>query len=295
MERRSAPRHPCEADRGARGYYRDFGSTSEIKRALEHGFVYTGQYSGERQRSHGALPQSVHPWQFVVCSQNHDQVGNRAVGDRLTDTLDVDQLKLAAATILLSPFTPMLFMGEEYGETHPFQYFTSHGDPDLIEAVRKGRTEEFKAFGWSGDVPDPNELSTFQRSKLDVTERESQRGRQIEEFYRDLIRLRRENPALRHPEFSNIDAELASSDDSVVVLESEHGGHQVAIFLNYAQEPRDVAAPPGSWRVVLDSAKAANAVKANSSSSRDSYRAGDALHIAGSSVVMLERCSEVTA
>ena len=104
--------------------------------------------------------------QFVVCSQNHDQVGNRMLGDRLSATLSFEQQKLAAGAVLLSPFIPLLFMGEEYGETAPFQYFVSHSDPALIEAVRQGRREEFAAFAWQGEVPDPQDEATFRRSRL---------------------------------------------------------------------------------------------------------------------------------
>ena len=238
------------------GYYRDFGSVDDIRQALQFGFVYTGQHSPHRGRSHGAVPALVSPWQFVVCSQNHDQIGNRANGERLTSYLNLEQLKLASATVLLSPFTPMLFMGEEYGEEAHFQYFTSHGDPALIEAVRKGRAEEFQSFGWSAYVPDPHDSETFERSKLHVEQRAEEPGKSLDSFYHELIRLRRETPALQSADFSSVEAGQAGDDDTVISLRRWNGGHQALILLNFASCEQEVDLPPSdaSWRVVLCSA-----------------------------------------
>jgi maltooligosyltrehalose trehalohydrolase len=174
------------------GYYVDFNGLADLSRALQQGWRYAGDYSAFRRRHHGNSPRGLRPEQFVVCSQNHDQIGNRAAGDRLASSLAVDQLKLAAAAVLLSPFVPLLFMGEEYGETAPFPYFTSHSDLGLTEAVRRGRREEFAAFGHGYEVPDPQAESTFESAKLDRTYARTATGREIGEFYRDLIRLRNE-------------------------------------------------------------------------------------------------------
>ena len=149
-----------------RGYYEDFGEIWHLEKAFREGFVYSGRYSRFRKRRHGNSSKERPTYQFVVFSQSHDQVGNRMAGDRLTLTQSFEKLKLAAGTVILSPFVPLLFMGEEYGEIAPFQYFTSHSDNDLIEAVRKGRRDEFVAFEWEGDVPDPQAESTFLNSKL---------------------------------------------------------------------------------------------------------------------------------
>src|SRR6202790_1374279 len=148
------------------GYYADFEGITPLASTLRDGWYYSGQHSNYRKRRHGNSPRGLSPAKFVVCNQNHDQVGNRAAGERLTGLVSFEALKLAAGITLLSPFVPMLFMGEEYGEPAPFQYFTSHGDPELGEAVRRGRREEFAAFGWEGSVPDPQNEHTFSRSSL---------------------------------------------------------------------------------------------------------------------------------
>ncbi|CAH1001796.1 Malto-oligosyltrehalose trehalohydrolase [Neolewinella maritima] len=175
-----------------RGYYEDFGTLDQLAKALRDGYLYTGQYSAQRQRNFGASPQAagLQPSQFVVFLQNHDQVGNRMVGDRLLDTVGVDKYLLGAATYLLSPFTPMIFMGEEYGERNPFPYFVHHGDAPLIEAVRKGRAAEFAAFQQPGHtVPDPQAERTFQSAKLSWEEDE-----RIASFYRRALHLRAAAP-----------------------------------------------------------------------------------------------------
>ena len=185
-----------------RGYYRDFGELEHLARAMRTGYSYCGQYSPYRQRSHGDDPSEIAAEKFVVCCQNHDQVGNRMLGERLTRLTDLEGQKLAAAAVLLSPFVPMIFMGEELGETAPFLYFVSHGDPQLVEAVRAGRRAEFSDFidaaPSSGDAaapPDPQAEETFLRSRIDATRDPGPLG----ELYRELIALRRQRPALGRP------------------------------------------------------------------------------------------------
>lgn len=192
------------------GYYADFGTIQQLAHALQHGWIYEGNYSVFRGRRHGSSSRPVAAHQLVVCSQNHDQVGNRMLGERLTALLPFDALKLAAATILLSPFIPLLFMGEEYGETAPFLYFVSHGDAALIEAVRRGRREEFAAFAWRGEAPDPQDEQTFLRSRLHHASAHEGHHRVLFAFYRELIRLRTTIPAL---------ANLNKDDNQVTVLE----------------------------------------------------------------------------
>lgn len=171
-----------------KGYYEDFGSVEHVEQALSHGYVYTGQYSVHRQRNFGRFAAGAHTGQFVVFLQNHDQVGNRAQGDRLIHTLTEEQYLLAAGTYLLSPFVPLIFMGEEYGEERPFQYFVSHTDPSVVEAVRHGRTAEFAAFiGAAQGVPDPQAETTFRNSQLS-----HRRNDRVYEFYRACLRLRRQ-------------------------------------------------------------------------------------------------------
>jgi maltooligosyltrehalose trehalohydrolase len=148
------------------GYYADYVQRSTLVRAIERGFAYAGEYSAFRDRRHGALPTGLPPEAFVVCVQNHDQIGNRLRGDRLTTLVSPQAARLAAALLLLSPHVPLVFMGEEYGETRPFLYFTDHGDPALVDAVRKGRRAEFARFGWTEDPPDPQDVETMRRCVL---------------------------------------------------------------------------------------------------------------------------------
>jgi maltooligosyltrehalose trehalohydrolase len=179
--------------REAKGYYADFGSVAHLAAVLRDGWFYHGQYSKARRRRHGNSAAGIPCSHFVVFSQNHDQVGNRALGDRLSTLVDFEAQKLAAGLTLLSPFVPLLFMGEEYGEPSPFLYFTSHGDHDLIEAVRRGRSQEFSEFGWNGAIPDPQDETTFTNSRLQHRLRDSEPHRTLLRFYRELIRFRRAN------------------------------------------------------------------------------------------------------
>jgi maltooligosyltrehalose trehalohydrolase len=174
------------------GYYQDFGEVSQLAATRREGWFFRGQYSRFRQSRHGNSTRGLSPSHFVVCNQNHDQVGNRATGERLSALVDFESLKLAAGVTLLSPFVPLLFMGEEYSETAPFQYFTSHLDGALVEAVRRGRQEEFAAFGWQGVVPDPQDEATFRRSRLQHQLKEQEPHSTLRRFYKELIRLRRE-------------------------------------------------------------------------------------------------------
>ena len=148
------------------GYYQDYRAIEDLAGCYREGFLYAGKYSKFRQKHYGNSSKEIPAKRFVVFAQNHDQVGNRPVGDRLSQLVSIDRLKLLAGTVLLSPFLPMLFMGEEYGESAPFQYFVSHEDRALSEAVHRGRKEEFARFGWLGDIPDPQAETTFLDCKL---------------------------------------------------------------------------------------------------------------------------------
>ena len=200
------------------GYYVDFGTIEVLDKALTGAFVHDGGLSTFRGVPWGApVPAQLGGHSFVVCAQNHDQVGNRAIGDRPSRVLSDGQLAIEAAVILAGPFTPMLFMGEEWGARTPFQFFTSFSDPELGEAVREGRTREFGSHGWdvlyggSVEVPNPQDAATFEASKLDWAEAEEPAGARLLEFYRRLIRLRREVP------------EIASDDRSLTGLDHDPG------------------------------------------------------------------------
>ncbi|HSJ15492.1 MAG TPA: malto-oligosyltrehalose trehalohydrolase [Longimicrobiales bacterium] len=213
------------------GYYADFGDIGQLARAYRQGYVFTGEYSRYRQRRHGAPVPDIHPSQFVVYAQNHDQVGNRMEGDRLPRNAAPAQLRLAAAATLLSPFTPMLFMGEEYGERRPFPYFVSHGDADLVEAVRAGRSAEFAAFAWKGRPPDPQAESTFESAVLDWEARDRDGHREMLALHRRLLELRRAAPAIRG---IRADAHVIG-DDVVVVRRADERGAS-ALLLNFADD-----------------------------------------------------------
>ena len=194
------------------GYYEDFDGIVDLALAFGEGFVYAGQYPKFRKRRHGSSPQGLAGERFVVFAQNHDQVGNRKAGDRLTSVASFEQLKMAAAAVLLSPYVPLLFMGEDYGETAPFQYFVSHSDPAIVDAVRKGRAEEFADFRWSGDLPDPQDERTFLRSKLSWDLRQKGNHRILLDFHKELFRLRREVRALRRLDRNSQEVHLLAEE-----------------------------------------------------------------------------------
>jgi maltooligosyltrehalose trehalohydrolase len=177
------------------GYYEDFGSLVMLGKALRQAWVYDGEWSAHRQKTRGGQAAGLPAHTFVIALQNHDQVGNRATGDRLGASIAEGALKAAAALLLTAPFTPLLFQGEEWAASSPFQYFTDHADPELGRAVREGRRREFAAFGWDPDlVPDPQDPATFDRSKLVWRELDEPFHRRMLDWYRGLIRLRRRLP-----------------------------------------------------------------------------------------------------
>ncbi len=236
------------------GYYADFGELDHLVKAFRDGLAYAGGYSRFRQRRHGNSSREVSASKFVVFAQNHDQIGNRMLGERLSQRVAMDGLKLIASLVLLSPFIPMLFMGEEYGEVAPFQYFVSHSDPGLIEAVRKGRREEFAAFAWQGEPLDPQSEETFRRCQLDHALKSKGQHRLLYAFYRELIRLRKTLPAL---------AVLSKEQMQVIGLEKEqalfvrrwNAGDQAVIAFNLSGEQTMVTLPIpiGRWQKILDS------------------------------------------
>ncbi|MBF0433244.1 MAG: malto-oligosyltrehalose trehalohydrolase, partial [Fibrobacteria bacterium] len=178
------------------GYYQDYGRLEDFKKAYKEGFVYTGNYSPFRGHSYGSCSKKLPGQTFVVYTQNHDQVGNRPQGERLASLVDFEAQKMAAAACLLSPYLPMLFMGEEYGETNPFLYFIHHGDERLAQAVKNGRIREFKSSKVKGTPPDPRLESSFTHSILDWSKRQKGQHKTLLHFYRFLITLRKSHPAL---------------------------------------------------------------------------------------------------
>lgn len=237
------------------GYYQDFGSIHDLAKACREGFVYSGQYSAFRRHSQGSSSADAPGYQFVVFGQNHDQVGNRAQGERLSQLVCFETLKLVAGITLLSPFLPLLFMGEEYGELSPFQYFVSHGDTDLVERVRQGRRKEFERFAWQGNVPDPASPDTFMRSKLHWGEREHGQHRILLSFYAELLRLRKSISALSNPSKAMSKVEVFEPD--ALIVERWHNQDRVVIFYNFGASPISVCYSllSGTWERKLDSSE----------------------------------------
>ena len=231
------------------GYYADFRGLEDVATALREGYVYQGQYSPYRGRRHGRPPVGVGAHQIVVCSQNHDQVGNRAQGERLSMLLGVPQLKAIAAITLLSPFVPLLFQGEEWGAQTPFLYFTDHENDELGRLVAEGRAREFSGFRWQGAVPNPQELETFARSKLNWSELEEPPHAEILEWYRQLIHLRHANRS-RQDRRGRIKAAV-NADPKAGSLRFVHG--EVLCAFNFAATPQRVRMPIGEWHLALRS------------------------------------------
>ncbi|MCB2155798.1 malto-oligosyltrehalose trehalohydrolase [bacterium] len=235
------------------GYYMDFHSPAQFAKALSTGYVYTGDHSEFRNHNHGRPPIGRPGRQFVVCVQNHDQVGNRATGERFSHLLTHEGRKLAAGCMLISPFVPMLFMGEEYAEDAPFLYFVNHSDANLIEAVRNGRREEFESFDWQGEVPDPQAEETFELSKLNWKLRGKGEHKLLLDFYRELIALRRGLPALSNLEKESVETTLHGD---VVEMTRLQGTSCVKVLFNFSQksEAISIERAPGRWMRRLDSA-----------------------------------------
>ncbi|MAY98585.1 MAG: malto-oligosyltrehalose trehalohydrolase [Nocardioides sp.] len=202
------------------GYYADFEPLSALQKVVERGFFHDGTFSSFRDRDHGVPVDTEHTatWRFVVCSQNHDQVGNRARGDRVTEVLDEDQLGCAAMLVLLGPFTPMLFQGEEWAASTPFAFFTSHPEPELGRAPAEGRLAEFERMGWDpAVVPDPQDPETFKRSRLDWDEAQGGRHARVLALYRALGALRRARPELTDPSFAATRCEVDEASRLVLL------------------------------------------------------------------------------
>jgi maltooligosyltrehalose trehalohydrolase len=226
-------------DRG--GYYSDFGSLADLAKSIREVFVYDGRYSPYRDRIHGRPVPNLPASRFLGYSQNHDQVGNRAKGDRLSSIVASGRAKIAAALVLTAPFVPMLFQGEEWAASSPFQFFTNH-NPELGKLVSAGRRKEFAAFGWNpADIPDPQSPATFQRSKLNWDERSQPLHAAMLDWYRRLIALRRSTPGLTDPDLAHTHVRF-NEDDHWLVMERG----SVTIAFSLAPQPIQLEVQPGS-------------------------------------------------
>ncbi len=236
------------------GYYCDFGSVSHLAESLREGYVLTGGYSVFRRRRHGASAADRPADQFVVFTQNHDQVGNRLRGDRLSALVPFPALKLAAGVMILSPYIPMLFMGEEYGEDSPFLYFVSHGDPDLVAAVREGRRNEFPEF-FKDTLPDPQAESTFDMSRLNWALRHRGRHGLLLDVYRSLLQLRKESAAC---DCEYNDTWVRSCpDQQILIMLRGRGMNRMVVLMHFSNGNRrhQTAFPPGVWKKKWDSSE----------------------------------------
>ncbi len=230
------------------GYYVDFGALECLADVFQEVFWHAGTFSTFRGHTHGRPVdrERIPGHRFVAYLQNHDQIGNRAAGDRLSDTVDDRLLKVGVTLLFTGPFTPMLFMGEEWAAGTPWQFFTSHPEPDLARAVVDGRRAEFATHGWSTDVevPDPQDPATFARSKLDWSELVHRRHRDMLDFYRQLIRLRKARPELSDP---HLDQVRVICGDQYLTLERGPS----AVVCNFAPDKRRVALSSAPRNVLL--------------------------------------------
>ncbi len=232
------------------GYYADFGSLADVATALRETFVYAGRCSAFRGRSHGRPATDVAGHSFVGCLQNHDQIGNRDRGERSTHLMSRERLMIGAALVLTAPFVPMLFQGEEWGASSPFQYFTAHEDPRLARRVREGRRHEFVRFDWDpDDVPDPQAEGTFVRSRLDWSELARPLHADLLEWYRALIHLRRQTPALTDGQREAVGVRF---DEAARWLVIERGPVTVACNLA-GRSQRVLLAAPRAGEILLAS------------------------------------------
>ena len=224
------------------GYYADFDSLAALGKVWEEGFFHTGTHSSFRGRSHGErIDRRTPTWRLVVCSDNHDQIGNRADGHRLSQMLDQRMLQVAALLTLLSPFTPMIFMGEEWGAETPWKFFTAHPEPELAEAVAKGRLEEFAQMDWdAAAVSDPQDPRTFTDSKLDWSELDRGDHGEILDLYRRLLTLRHAYPDFTDP---RLDHSITESDDDEGWLRIDRG--TMVILVNFSTEGAELPVPDG--------------------------------------------------
>ncbi|MGQ0777180.1 MAG: malto-oligosyltrehalose trehalohydrolase [Pseudonocardiales bacterium] len=241
------------------GYYADFGSLPDLARTLQGAFFHDGRWSSFRQRTHGRrVDTALLPgWKFLAYLQNHDQVGNRATGDRISATLSPGLLACGAALVLCSPYTPMIFMGEEWGATTPFRFFSSMPDPELRAAIRRGRYQEFAQHGWSQDgsdpveVPDPNDEQTFLRSKLDWSEPGTEPHATLLRTYRELITLRKRHPELSDPRLDRLAVTVDEHHRTIVLRRSA-----LRLVVNLGERAATVALDSPPTQVLFASGKA---------------------------------------
>lgn len=235
--------------------YVDFGDMEQVAKAYVKGFVHSGDYVSFRKRKHGRSSATVPGNRFVVFNQNHDLIGNRAEAERLSLLISFEQLKIAAAAMLLSPYIPMLFMGEEYGEDTPFFYFISHGEKELINAVREGRMKEFEGYHWDAEPPDPQDEETFNRSKIEWGKKFRGKHAVLLEWYRQLISLRKTQPALLNFSKNEVNATTTNQSGLILYRKDQDEQQHLACLFNFSDENLEFNLPMQDyyWEKLVDS------------------------------------------
>lgn len=238
------------------GYYQDYGTVELLAKAYKESFVYSGQYSPFRKRFHGNNSSNIPGSQFVVFIQNHDQIGNRMLGERLTHLVSFEALKLAAGVLFLSPNVPLIFMGEEYAEDAPFLYFVSHTDPSLVNAVKEGRKKDFAAFHLEGEFVDPFSTDTFQKCILNWKKQHEGKHKVLREFYRNLILLRKSMPSLNKLDKTSLET-FVIEEDKILLLRRGSNNQQILCLFNFNETNITFQIPfNGNWQKIFNSADA---------------------------------------
>jgi len=222
-------------------YYSDFNGIEDLAKSFHDAYVYDGQYSPHRKKKFGIKATENEGEQFVVFSQNHDQVGNRMLGERTSKLVSFEMLKLMAAVVICSPFLPLIFMGEEYGETNPFQFFISHSDKDLVDAVRKGRKAEFAAFHDDQNVPDPQNEETFNRAKLNWDNLKKEKHQLLYTYYKSIIKLRKSLPALSKLNRNHLNVDVFK-DQNCLILNRWEEKQKIICIMNFSKKKQNLPA-----------------------------------------------------
>lgn len=232
------------------GYYSDFVGVEHLAKSYNDAFVYDGQFSEHRKKIFGAKTDNP-GHQFVVFSQNHDHTGNRMLGERTSQLVSFEMCKVMAGAVMVAPYLPMLFMGEEYAEKNPFQFFISHTDEALAALVNEGRRKEFSSFNWKGETPDPRLEETFARSMLQWNINDEQHQKMLH-FYKTLINHRKNQPALRSTDRTNCKA-TADTSASTIIVKRTSDEQELICYLNFSNIEYSINKEHVNWEVLLDS------------------------------------------
>jgi len=256
------------------GYYADFDGISNLAKSYQDAYVYDGQFSAVRNKLFGRAANTNPGQQFIVFSQNHDQIGNRKRGERSSQLFSYDTLKLLAGAVLVSPYVPLLFMGEEWGETNPFFYFSSHSEPQLADEVKQGRKKEFSSSQDEGDVPDPQEKETFRQTELQWNLLEQAPHQTLLRYYQTLIALRQQLPALHTLNRQQLEV-TACDNQQTLMLHRWQDDQHVLCLMNFSSQPQSIsltikgADEKARWQKLLDSSDPEWQLKTSSRSAPD--------------------------